>query len=583
MIKSIKLANSCSVEQAGYIAKDLSNLYNLNMDVEFSVLILNSFFEEFIENNTIKNKLQSLLNNLNSNSDLRLIEEVSESIRETIANCEFTDELKEYVNDAYETLPWQKTQSAKDLLNEPRHKVDIIASPNYVTIPIIISNVEKELILEKIKEVYIHFFSKEEIIYRLNSEIDEKFSISLILQKYQDYNASAFCYPDKNLGILKLYVFPGCINIKDMIKPDNEVRPDYYEIIRDTLKLKTSIAGKQKFKNTCSNGKYKRQECNITNFIIDDYAASELARITKKAGILLEKEVQIIFNISKDKLIIEHVSNVLDLQKGYYSKTKELITKSNTIEELPTNSFVEDVENADENEEVKDFQEQEEIEKENDLAENNEEIEQNIQETNEDYKESKYSDDILSSDKPLSELMKEQPEQETEQNQEIELEEKEEYIEEQKDENSNDELDEPEKEKINNNSEDLTEEIEDSQEEHSEENIETKEQDNNNILNAEPIDILNDSEKEQKRNNFEKDSEDLEQNIPKQEDKDNLQEVKKQELKDDKDDFEESIDEDDEDNLKETEEQDPEESHDNTEEDEEVDLEEPKKDDDFIL
>lgn len=602
MIKSIKLANSYTTEQVGYIAKDLSNLYNLNIDVEFSVIILKSFFEKLIEDNTIKNKIQSLLNNIDGNSDKREIEEIFESIAEAIINCEFSEELKEYINDAYETLPWQKTQSAKELLGNPQHKIDIIASPNYITAPLIISNIEKEQIFEKIKQAYAHFFTKEEIMYRLTSGIDEEFSISLIMQKHQDYNATAFCCPDKNLGILKLYVFPGCININDMIKPDNEVRPDYYEIIRDTLRLRNSIAGKQKFKNTCLNGEYKRQECNITNFIIDDYVASELARITKKAGVLLEKDVQVIFNISENELIIEHVSNILDLQKEYYSRTKGLIKKQETEE--TTNVIADELESV-EDSEIKDPLMYNDIEQEDNIEINN----------------NKDPEDILTSDKPLSELMSEEKQEEN-----VELQDDDQELEQEDNiETSDENLEDTEKEGIdteeigteeykeNNQDEESIEEpqeykqgdleteyqkenVEERGSEEVEDNLEQETQDDNDILNAEPINILNNSEKEENVNNLENneeteeqefnESEEIETEEYNQEDDKDLEE----EINDEAVDIEESEKSEDKELSEETKEDEDykqdgtTESDEEIEDDQDINEEEPQtKDDDFIL
>lgn len=337
MIKSIKLANSYSSKIVGFIAKDLSNLYNLGFKLEFSTIILNSLFEELIADNSIKNKISSLMQNLNKDSLIHEIKDACESIRKSILECTFSENLDEHISDAYETLSWGESSSAKDLLNEAKHRVDIIASPDYITIPIIYSGIDREKIREKIKEIYTEFFTYNEVIYRINSNIDHEFSIALLIKKEETFSASAFVYLDKQSNLVKVFVFPGRLNIKDVINPDEEVKPDYYEINRDTLKLKNSLAGKQKFRNISENGEYKRIECQINNFILDDNAVIELARLTKKASVLLEKEVQIIFSITSNTIEIEHVSNIIDLQKDYVQKSQDIIKEEieSEIEPIP--------------------------------------------------------------------------------------------------------------------------------------------------------------------------------------------------------------------------------------------------------
>ena len=154
MIKSIKLANSYPTSVVGFIAKDLSNLYNLGFKLDFSTIILNSLFEELIADNSIKNKISSLMQNLKKESQTYEIKDTCESIRKSILECTFPENLDEYINDAYETLSWGENTSAKDLLKAAEHRVDIIASPDYITAPIIYSGIDKEKIKEKIKEIY---------------------------------------------------------------------------------------------------------------------------------------------------------------------------------------------------------------------------------------------------------------------------------------------------------------------------------------------------------------------------------------------------------------------------------------------
>jgi len=328
MIKSIKLANSYPAIKVGFIGKNISSLYNTEFNINFSIVILNDFFEEFVKSNSIENKINSLIQTLTKNSTINDIEEISSKIIFAISNSEFSDDLKEQIDDAYETLPWESSSSAGDLLSNPKHKVNIIASPDYVTAPIIFPGVNKESISEQIKEIYKHFFSKEEILYRINSDVDEKFSIGIILQRQENFSASAFAYKKKNEDLIKVYVFPGMINPKDLMSPDEEVKPDQYEIFKDSLKLKSSNAGKQSFKNIEDNGKFKRVECQINNFILNDAAAIEIARLTKKASTILEKNVQIIFEIKKDAASIMHISNLIDLQDDYHKKINNIIHSS---------------------------------------------------------------------------------------------------------------------------------------------------------------------------------------------------------------------------------------------------------------
>ncbi len=350
MIKSIKLANSYPTTEVGFIAKDLSSIYNFEFNTNFGIVILNSFYEELLKDNTVKNRIDSLLQNINEKIDTTQVKEISETITNAIKSCDFSEKLKENLNDAYETLPWKSNVRANDLLDNPGHKVNLIGSTNYVTAPVIILGIEKSSIEEKIKEIYAHYFSIEEISYRLNSNIDKKFSIAIIIQKEESVSATALCCVNKTQqkeSSLKVFTFPGTINIKDIENPDEEVKPDQYIIDRDTLKLISSVAGKQKFKNISENGENKRVECQINDFILNDAIIGEIARLTKKAGVLLEKKVQMIFTITDGQIKAMHVSNTIDLQKDYFDKIKIKINflsgeteETNEIDEEPEETIL---------------------------------------------------------------------------------------------------------------------------------------------------------------------------------------------------------------------------------------------------
>ena len=499
MIKSIKLANSYPTTEVGFIAKDLSSVYNFEFNTNFSIVILNSFFEELLKDNTVKNRISSLLQNINENTDIHQIKEISETITTAIEGCDFSEELKENLSDAYETLPWKSNVSAKDLLDSPEHKVNIIGSPDYITAPLIFFGIEKNSLEETIKKVYAHYFSVEEIIYRINSGINENFSIAVVIQKEEPVSVSALCYISKTKETknqIKVYVFPGLINIKDIEKPDQEVKPDQYVVSRDSLKLDSSVAGKQTFKNISKNGEYKRVECQIKSFILNDAIASEIARLTKKAGVLLEKAVQIIFTITNDRINIMHISNTIDLQKDYFNKTQlktdfvaeETKEETPEIDEEPEEEILkEEYEEQEEISEIKDFDRVEpnsediasvpepkaeetttELESENQdipkaedftIKENNKEQDEETPEIDE---ETNTPENVLDSDKPLSELMESAESTEEVVDEDIEM---------------------PE----NPEAEDKTE----NQEEQKEENQEPEQTD---ITNSEPISLLDEPE-----------------------------------------------------------------------------------------
>jgi hypothetical protein len=322
VIKSIKLANSYSTQEVGFLAKDLSNLYNNHMNVQFCTVILNKLFQNLIEENSIKNKIKGLLININKKNKTE-IKDISETIQKAITNCKFSDEMQETILDGFETLSWDQKLSATELLSKKQHRIDLIASPNYITKPIMIKGIEKNNILEQLKNLYNKFFSYEEIIYRIRSNIDNDFSIAVLMQKHDNQPATAFAIPKKDSEkAIDIYVFPGLINITEIERPSSDVRPDYYLIDKDTLKLKKSIAGKQKYKNIVNDGVFLKQECQINNFILNDAVAVEIARITKRISSLLEKNIQAMFKIISNKLEIFHVSNLLDIQKEHHNKIK---------------------------------------------------------------------------------------------------------------------------------------------------------------------------------------------------------------------------------------------------------------------
>jgi len=335
MIKSIKLANAHSIKEVGLVGKDLSNLYNLKFNTDFGIILTSEFFNELINDNSIVNKLNSLLiESEKANNDE--IKDISEKLIFAINNCEFSEKLKEEIMDAYETLSWDTNVSASDLLKEKKYRINLIASVDYITRPLILQNISKNNIEESLKKIFSFFVSYEELKYRLNSNIDNKFNISIIMKKENNITATAFAtLINQNENLIRVYVFPGCINFEELINSNQEIKPDVYTVDNDLLKIKSNIAGKQKFKTECNNGDYSRKECQINTFIINDVAVSEIARLIKKSGALLEKKVQGIFEITNNKILLTHISNILDLQKDYFfkiHKNKDNNCKDNNLE-----------------------------------------------------------------------------------------------------------------------------------------------------------------------------------------------------------------------------------------------------------
>ncbi len=345
MIKSIKLVNSYITDEVGLIAKDLSNLYNQRFNVEFSIVFLSDFLDELISNNAIRTKITSLINSINQN-DLSSLNDISNSIMSSIMSCEFSDSQKEFINDAYETIPWDKKVNANQLLSSSEHSIDIIASPSYVTRPFIFPNINKENISETIKKLFAEFYSVSEIVYRINSNIPHEFYLAIIMQKSIDVIASAFSYVSEVLtttnklqNLEKIFVFPGRINFDELNNTNSGIDPDFYLVLKDLLKIERSHAGKQKFKNIAKNGIYSHKSCQINDFILNDNAITEMARLTKKINAVLEKKCQIIFTISKNKITINHISNLLDYDKDYFLKTKLTTDNSSSESKCQTESI----------------------------------------------------------------------------------------------------------------------------------------------------------------------------------------------------------------------------------------------------
>lgn len=407
-ILSLNKVTKSDIGSVGFKAVDLAQLSNKKFAVPVCFVIKNSLFDDFVDSNNLRPHIERVLKETDYSSDESL-EKAYEKIKEMFLKLEFSEEVKNELVEAYETLAidMDHLDIAKLVTTIEKPFLTIAGSPNYIDNPednsMIFHNVRgKKSLFKTVKRCWVSLYTPESLKYRKQNSISTREKTGIIVQRMVNPDISAQTYITKNDIIVKsFYGYQDYAKElgKDIARfshnlelenTDVNVQEYYYQ--RD---MKDSTLVKKSLKD-----KGEKQK-------LDDRTTQELSRLTKKAATLLENPIKLFFSLSKGKIYL--------LLANKITKPEPKKTGTDEIERPAPPPVSTDSEEMRELEKDPDADEDslqmEEVELEDDIAflEKIEEYEDKIEKKTTDLSEQKKSDE-----EPEKPVVQEQESSETE-------------------------------------------------------------------------------------------------------------------------------------------------------------------------
>ncbi len=291
-------------EKAAALGEVISNLSKHSISVPDGFSITSHAFSYFLDQTGLREKIKTILIDVDKNTKLSTLEKKSKLLRASIVDVEFPELLKLQIQRAYKMLEdnyeehvdvaLRSSTSSKSLEHSFRGLHD-----SYLNIH------SESQVIHYVKRCFASLFTMRALLYRLENNINHfDVNFSVLVQKMVDTSKSvsgSLCTIDPNTGFDKVTVINASLGLGDLIS-NNTIEPDEYMLFKPTLEegYKSLISKKLGSKHIKSI--YDTHSTEITkqlstskkeqeSFSLDDIEALELARLS----IIIEDHISSVF------------------------------------------------------------------------------------------------------------------------------------------------------------------------------------------------------------------------------------------------------------------------------------------------
>ncbi|MBI2668694.1 phosphoenolpyruvate synthase [Candidatus Woesearchaeota archaeon] len=280
---------------AGGKGANLGEMFNLGFPVPPGFVITADTYKEFIERTEIKDKILSLLQDLDV-EDTERLQKIAETIQNMILSTTIPDDLVEEFIENYELLGVTRKKAAEQLVSAHEVFVAVRSSATAEDLPTAsfagqqatLLNVKgKDALIRAVRECWASLFTARAIYYRVKNQFDHaKVFIAVVIQRMVNSETSGVMFtinPAKNTE--DELVIEAVYGLGEAIV-SGEVNPDLYLVDKDKREIKKIEVKKQEwglFRNEFGKNEKKaiapeeqsRQKINGKDII-------EIARLGKK-------------------------------------------------------------------------------------------------------------------------------------------------------------------------------------------------------------------------------------------------------------------------------------------------------------
>lgn len=298
--------NPSDVESLGFRAVDLANLRDKRLNIPLTVIINNLAFEEFLDSNDLKPKIDKLL------KDKKPAEAYLE-ILELFSKATLPKELEAELADAYESLTIDPGADASSIVSKWDFPfVTLFRSPSYLLNTEddegIIQNVRgQDNVAAAVKHIWASVYSPRSVGYRDKTGIKGPFGLGVIVQKMRKIKQSVITYSrsefeEKTIVVKSFFGLPDYGLEKEVLGKDS------YEVDLNSLNITKGEVNVQEYsieRNFDTEELVKRQLGEEgEKQKINEKLVSEIARITKRAKSFVGKDLKLYFGVKDDYIFI---------------------------------------------------------------------------------------------------------------------------------------------------------------------------------------------------------------------------------------------------------------------------------------
>src|SRR3989344_875381 len=341
LIKWFSEINKKSISVAGGKGANLGEMYNLGVQVPPGFVITAQAYDYFLERNKLKEKIKSILKEVDYNNSGK-IEEATSRIRKLITDSQIPQDLEKEILEAYENLHAGKIngkKTAEEILEKGGNEVlvavrssatsedleDASFAGQQETFLNILGDVQ---LLESVKKCFASLFTSRATYYREKKRFKhEESKLAVVVQKMVDSEKSGVVFSKdpsyKNENIIIEAVFglgEGIVS--------GRITPDRYIVSREMKIIEKKISNK-KIAITFSekgNVEVRLPEKLSNTQVLKEEEIFKLGRISMKLEEHYKKPQDIEFAVENDQIYIVQTRAITTLANvsEEYEKSKEL-------------------------------------------------------------------------------------------------------------------------------------------------------------------------------------------------------------------------------------------------------------------
>lgn len=314
------------LDNVGFRAIDLALLREKRLNIPLTFVINNDAFEDFLNENGFKAKIEKVFQNKNP-------VDAYKEILELFSKAVMPPELEAELFEAYESLAIDPGATASTIVSEwDSPFVCIARSPSYLLSTEnregIIQNIRgKNNLLDALKLVWVSVYSPESVAYRKKTGITDSFGIGVLVQKMKKIEQSAVSYSFSDLDE-KTILVKSFTGLQDYTSETEILGKDCHEVDADSLMITKADVNVQEYSIVRDPESFELKKHALgepgSKQKLNDRQIYEAARITKRAKSFLGKALKLYLGIRNDYTHIFLVNRVVAGPKRIIGEKEEV-------------------------------------------------------------------------------------------------------------------------------------------------------------------------------------------------------------------------------------------------------------------
>ena len=261
---------------AGGKGLSLAKMYHNKFNIPNGFVIMANVFDNFLEENHIKEDIQKIINNSDIDNE-KEIDENSNNIIEKISKCEISDDIKNEILENYKKLNCKYVAVRSSATSEDGKSHAWAGQLESFL------NVDEITIIDRIKDCWSSLFSKRALFYRIKNNDTSNISVAVIVQTMIQSDVSGVAFSINPItNNLDEIVIESVLGLGEAIV-SGKVTPDTYIVNKKENKLVKKEIKNQNIKLVKYNNKNEwmdEKQGNIQK--LDNEEILELSNEIKK-------------------------------------------------------------------------------------------------------------------------------------------------------------------------------------------------------------------------------------------------------------------------------------------------------------